>query len=141
MVTTYPYLPETYLEPLTGTIKAFYRPMIRIRISQNKGQISFPFDALVDSGSDRNLFPVYFAKKLRIIIDKNPKVIQGIGGVTVTAYPGKISIWIGTRKYETEADFSPEQKMPLLGRNGFFNLFKSIKFDEKNKFFYIEEYD
>lgn len=139
MVTTYPYLPETYLDPAVKTVKAFYRPMIRIRISQNKGQISFPFDALVDSGSDRNLFPMYFARKLGIIIDKNPKVIQGIGGVTVPAYAGKINIWIGTKKYETEVDFSPEQQMPLLGRNGFFSLFKSIKFDEKNEIFFIEE--
>lgn len=139
MVTSYPYLPETYLDPSSNTIKAFYRPMIRIRISQNKGQISFPFDALIDSGSDRNLFPIYFARKIRMTTNKNPKVIQGIGGVTVNAYAGKINLWIGAKKYETEADFSSEQKMPLLGRNGFFNLFKSIKFDEIKRILYIEE--
>ena len=76
---------------------------------------------------------------MRITINKNHKVIQGIGGVTITAYIGKINIWVGTKKYETEADFSPEQKLPLLGRNGFFNLFKSIKFDENRKILYIEE--
>ncbi|MBI2017887.1 hypothetical protein HYS92_02445 [Candidatus Daviesbacteria bacterium] len=48
-------------------------------------------------------------------------------------------IWLGNKSYETDADFSVKQNIPILGRDGFFNLFKSIKFDEKGQFVYIEE--
>lgn len=50
---------------------------------------------------------------------------------------GKVT---GYSYYKTEADFSPQQKAPLLGRDGFFNFFKSVKFDEKGQFVYIEEF-
>jgi len=136
---TYPYLPELYLDPITKIVKAFYRPMIKVRISQNRGEISESFDALVDSGSDKNLFPIYFANKIRVSLEKNPKKIYGIGNSFIIAYTGRISLWKGVKKYETEADFTPEQRIPLLGRNGFFNLFKSIKFDENDKILYIDE--
>lgn len=105
-----------------------------------KYPFSFPFDALVDSGSDRNLFPSNIATEAGITLDKNKaRKIYGIGNSFTIVYPAKINIWIGIKKYETNVDFSLEQQIPLLGRNGFFNLFKSIKFDENKKFFYIEE--
>lgn len=64
---------------------------------------------------------------------------QRIGKGSIDAYSAKINIWLGTKQYKTEADFSPQQRMPLLGRDGFFNLFKSVKFDEIGQFVYIED--
>lgn len=137
--TGYSYLPDLFLDPKTNSLVEIYRPMLEIRISKDHGQLSLPFDALVDSGSDRNLLPLYFGVQMGISFKKiKAKKIYGIGG-EITAYPAKINIWVGTKKYETEADFSSEQKVPILGRQGFFNHFKSIRFDEKEKFFYIEE--
>lgn len=139
-ITGYSYNPQFFQDPQTGEKIVVYRPMVMIRLSRDRGAISYPFDALIDSGSDRNLFPLYFASFLGIQFKKiKPKRIYGIGGSYVEAYTTKINIWIGTSKYETEADFTPQQKVPLLGREGFFNLFKSIKFDEKGQFVYIEE--
>lgn len=138
-VTGYSYLLDHYIDPETNSLKEVYRPMISIRISKDRGQISPLFDALVDSGSDRNLFPMYFASKIGLNLSKHkPRKVYGIGG-HVISFTARINLWIGSSRYETEADFSSGQQMPLLGRNGFFNLFKSIKFDEKEKFFYIEE--
>lgn len=140
-VTGYSYIPQPFgIDSVTGRLIEIYRPMISIRISKEHGPISLPFDALIDSGSDRNLFPLRFATSIGIQFRKiRPKQIIGIGKVVIDAYTAKINIWLGIKKYETEADFSPQQEIPLLGREGFFNLFKSIKFDEKGQFVYIEE--
>lgn len=140
-ITGYSYVPQPFgMDQVTKSLIEIYRPVISIRISKDHGQISPLFDALIDSGSDRNLFPLRFATSITLKFNKTkPKQIMGIGKVLIGAYPAKINIWIGTKKYETEADFSPQQQAPLLGRQGFFDLFKSVKFDEQGQFVYIEE--
>lgn len=139
-MTGYSYLPQPFQDPETGIVGAIYRPMIAIRISKDRGQISYYFDALIDSGSDRNLFPIQFATGAGIRFKQiKPRKIFGIGEKYIEAYSAKINIWLGVKKYQTEADFSPQQMMPLLGRDGFFNLFSSVKFDELGQFVYIEE--
>lgn len=139
-ITGYSYYPQFFQDPRTKEKRAVYYPFIQIRISTNDKSISYSFDALVDSGSDRNLFPLYFATYLGIHFKGiKPKKIYGIGDSFIEAYTEEINIWLGTKKFETEADFSPQQRAPLLGRDGFFNLFNSIKFDEKGQFVYIEE--
>ncbi len=138
-MTRYPYIPELYYDQIEKAVKEIFRPILRIRISNN-GQISFPFQALIDSGADINLFPMNIASEIGIVLEKDkPRKIYGIGNSFTIVYPAKVILWIGIKKYETVVNFSLEQQLPLLGRNGFFNLLKSVKFDEKNKFLYIEE--
>lgn len=67
-----------------------------------------------------------------------PTYIYGIGDIKFKAYSAKINIWVGNKKYETEADFCHEQQTPLLGRSGFFDLFKSVEFDENRHFIGLE---
>lgn len=139
-ITGYSYIPQVYQNPDTNQFIQVYIPMIPIRISYIHGKISPSFDAVLDSGSDRNLFPVTLARYLNLDFSKvKPNKIYGIGKNYIEAYPAKINIWLETKMYVVEADFSAEQNIPILGRNGFFNLFKSIKFDEKGQFVYIEE--
>jgi len=97
-ITGYSYIPKVYKNPDTNQFVQVYLPMISVRVSINLGQISPSFDAVADSGSERNLFPIFLAKYLRI-------------------------------------DFGKTKP----NRDGFFHLFKSIKFDEKGQFVYIEE--
>lgn len=139
-ITGYSYVPQVYQNPKTNQLIQIYLPMIAIRVSYNQISISPTFDAIVDSGSDRNLFPLTLAKYLGIEFGKaRPNKVYGIGKTHISVYPAKINIWLGSKKYETDADFSTDQRIPLLGRDGFFNLFKSIKFDEKGQFIYIAE--
>lgn len=100
--TGYSYVPQPFgIDPISKKLIEIYRPMISIRISKGHGQISFPFDALIDSGSDRNLFPLKFATAIGIQFKKiKPKQIMGIGKVIVDAYSAKVNIWIGHIKYE-----------------------------------------
>ena len=139
-ITGYSYVPQVYQNLKTQQFTQVYLPMIPIKASLNISQISPQFDALLDSGSDRSLFPMSLARYLGIEFGKNkPNKVYGIGEGYINAYSAKITLWLGTKSYETEADFSQEQNITILGRDGFFNLFKFIKFDEKGQFIYIEE--
>lgn len=134
------YLLQDKIDPNTGQKIGFdARPYIPIRASYAHGNPSQFIDALVDSGSDRNLFPAGLANMLGIKLKKSSKIhINGIGKSSIEAYPAKINLWIQGEKYETDADFSPEQRSLLLGRNGFFNLFENITFDENSQKMIIE---
>lgn len=129
-----PYFAENKLDPQTGNvIGKIFRPYVSIRLSFKHGNPSNFFKALLDSGSDRNLFPMDLGYMLKINFGKiKPVPIQGIGGITINAYPSPVNIWFEGKQYKTDADFSPEHKGTLLlGRQGFFNLFEKISFDEK----------
>ncbi|MBI3443485.1 hypothetical protein HY008_02345 [Candidatus Woesebacteria bacterium] len=117
----------------TGEIYEIYRPTVPLQISY-KGKISFGFQTLVDSGSDRNLFPASLGESIGIDIKKGPKrIIRGIGGFTLTAYFHNVKVHIAGYDFETEVDFSFEHPFPLLGRMGFFRFFKKIEFKEKEQ--------
>lgn len=137
-IISFSYLPQLHEDYKTGELIEIFRPYIPIRISYTRGPLTNYFDALVDSGADRNLLPLNFGEIVGINFKKvKPKIISGIGGVEIKAYPSSVNIWVNNIKYQTEADFSSEQKTPLLGRNGFFNLFKQITFTEKERFIHI----
>ncbi len=127
------YHPFPYIDKKTNTIKDFFRPTVPIQIIY-KGKISYLFQALVDSGSDRNLFPADIGEALGIDI-KNGKQnpIYGIGGIKVIAYTHTVTLVIENYKFETEIDFCYKQKDPLLGRSGFFSHFKRVDFKETKR--------
>lgn len=134
------YLPFNIIDPNTNQlIGEIFRPFISIKLSIEFGKIIFPVEALVDSGADRNLFPLTLGEIIGINFKNNKQItLYGIGGSKIIAYRARLNIWLLGSKYETEADFAPLQKIPILGRSGFFNLFKSIKFREKDRFLDIE---
>ncbi len=117
----------------TGEMVEVFRPTVPIVVS-SKGIPSWEIQALVDSGSDRNLFPAKLGELIGIDIEKGDKrSIQGIGNSNIVSYTHKIRVFIAGHIFETEADFSYDQQSLLLGREGFFNFFKKIEFKEKEK--------
>lgn len=111
-------------------IGEIFAPFIPVRIADDH-RLSSPLHALVDSGAARNLLPAAFGIQIGIDIKKGRLVkLLGIGDIEVTAFTHKIKMYLGLHFFETEADFSFEQKIPLLGRHGFFNLFQAVIFDE-----------
>lgn len=136
----YYYLPDPLMDNSTNTqVGEVFRPKASIRVSYAHGRVSNQLDAIVDSGADGNLFPLRLGTMLGInFIKIKPKIIYGIGGVKVSAYSSSINIWINGTKYSTHADFCDNQHEILLGRQGFFDLFKSINFVENKRFFEIE---
>lgn len=130
------YFPTPTQDPETGQVFQIYRPFIPVQISADNEK-TYAFRALVDSGSDRNLLPAAFGAMIGLDIKKGLKrEIVGIGNSQITAYTWEIELVVlgsSPTTFTTFADFSYEQQIPLLGRDGFFNLFRSIEFRERRK--------
>lgn len=111
-------------------LKEIYFPFIPIRIAYDH-KLGLPFRALVDSGASRSLLPGALGIQVGVNILSGKRVkIFGIGRKEIIAYTHKLKIHLGLLSFETEADFSFDQDIPLLGREGFFDLFQKIIFDE-----------
>ena len=135
------YLPRPLIDPKNKLAQEVFTPYIPIRLSVSHGNPTRLINALVDSGADRNLFPLQLGQLLGINFKKmDPKMIYGIGNSQIKAYTSKINIWVNNSKYSTEADFCSDQQTLILGRQGFFNLFKWLKFDERGRFLYLETF-
>lgn len=143
MLISFPYIPYPEKDIKTGKIIGeVYRPVIPIRIVYKHQFLPYLIDCLVDSGADRNLFPAIFGEMLKIKIKSGkPRKISGIGESEIEAYAHEVTFLVGklgTPKFKTTIDFAYEQKVALLGRNGFFNFFKHINFKEREKTLELE---
>lgn len=105
------YLPRLVIDPKTGRKAEVFTPYVPIRLSVSHNNPTRLIDALVDSGSDCNLFPIQLGEILGINFKKiTSKIIYGIGDVKIKAYTAKVNIWVDNTKYITGADFSAEQQ-------------------------------
>ncbi len=59
---------------------------------------------------------------------------MGIGGKEIKAYAHPVVLFVQGYKIITEADFTDENNIPLLGRDGFMNKFGDIVINEKKKY-------
>lgn len=92
---SYSYLPFDSFDPITNEkVGEIFRPFVSIRLQQGHQQLSIPVDALIDSGADRNLFPLEIGTLfLKMNFRKvKPKIIIGIGNSEFKAYPAKFNI-------------------------------------------------
>lgn len=128
-VASYDYFPRPYL--VKGKLHAIYVPLIDIRLSINHKIYPHGIRCLLDSGADFNLFPADIGEKLGVKIKKGTKrEHMGIGNVGIVAYTCPVKLFVGNYNFNTEADFSYDHKIPILGRNGFFKYFKTVTFNE-----------
>ena len=92
--------------------------------------VTFPFGrylCLVDSGAEFCYFHGKIGELLGLKIKEGKEIkSKGITGHQFTAYLHKIKLKIGGWSYEIEVAFSYDLGTPfgILGREGFFNLFK-----------------
>jgi len=126
-------------DPLTQEIIGeMFFPLVMISIKYGH-RYSRPFLALVDSGSDRNLLPADIGESIGISFKKSKFItIGGIGSAQVKAFPKQVKLKIDSNEYTVSADFCFEQRIALLGRDGFFNLFQSVTFNEKTHYLDIK---
>src|SRR3989344_2613290 len=107
------------------------KPFIDIQVNY-RHQRMIGIRALVDSGSDYNLFPGAICEALGIKIKKGKLLpIYGIGmKEPIPAYRHfGIKIFMEGMNFDTFADFSLEHEVSILGQNGFFDKFEKITFD------------
>ena len=116
------------------------RPVIPIvlRNVRDLGTPAIAYEALVDSGSDRNIFPAEIADLLGIDLTNDPTAV--VGGVVadvrrpVYFHPIEIEVGgLGGPAFMTTAGFMSEfykGGYGLLGRKGFFDEFNFVKFKD-----------
>lgn len=109
-------------------------PLIDLVINYKRGQMMNVL-ALVDSGASVNLFPASLGEKLGINIRKGKEYkIAGIGDAQIESFSHEgIGIFVEGHKIETNAYFSYQQQIPLLGQNGFFDKCNLVSFDRKEE--------
>ena len=118
------------------------RPVIPIvlRNVRDPGTPAIAYEALVDSGSDRDTFPGEIADLLGIDLTNDPTAIRYVGGVVanmrrpVYFHPIEIEVGgLGGPAFWTVVGFMPQFSKAgygLLGRNGFFDVFTFVKFKD-----------
>jgi len=128
--TNLPVVDET--GKITGSVA---RPIIDFLLNYKHGKIIGPFRALLDSGSDYNLFPAEIADILGIRVVKGAlRVTEGIGGKIVKTYRHSgIKMFVEGHSFETSIDFSKEVSVPLLGQQGFFDKINNVSFYRKEE--------
>jgi hypothetical protein len=99
------------------------RPRIPVRLRYGNRYIDL--FALIDSGADECLFPVEVARALRIDLrQEKSHQYAGIGAGAVTAFFETVTIEVGGWPFSVYVGFSDSPSVvPILGQNGFFNLF------------------
>lgn len=131
----YDFEPELVIDPETKRPNFMYRPYMFVKL-QHKKHISSNFiKALVDSGSDYNVFPSSFATEIGIDYKKGDKykTSSGIGPVTIYTYGHIVYIDCDIKRFDAVIFFADEVRIPILGRHGFFHCFKNIEFNVKEK--------
>lgn len=127
---------EFEVEPSSTTSrkKILLRPIIPVIILKDKRFVGY--QALVDSGSDYNIFEAGVAQLLKIKLSTGHKrQMSGISGEKVKGYEHIVRLKIAGKEFKEKIIFSnqiPENSFGVLGNEGFFNHFK-VDFDYKNK--------
>ena len=108
--------------------KYILRPIIPVSL-KNK-QFSIRYEALVDSGSDFNIFPTEIAQRLNIDL-KNSQTIHfsGVEDSPIEGYIARVLLSINHENFKTNVVFADlPNASGILGQNGFFDIF-SVKFN------------
>lgn len=99
------------------------------------------FSALIDSGADFSIFPMYAAIALGINIKKLKKIqAEAADGDFFDIYKTTLEAKINNIFFQLPIGFSEKPNVnPLIGREGFFDTFK-ITFDHKKRLTIINKY-
>lgn len=92
------------------------------------------FKALLDSGAGLNIFPGELGQIIGLnVINDKVVSIGGLSGHSFEAYLHEVVLGVGEWRFNTYACFTFAEIMcPVLGREGFFELFE-IKIDYLKK--------
>jgi len=114
------------------------RPMLSVWLSHGDKKIHTL--ALLDSGADDCLFPALLGREIGLNVEEGKKqFFSGVGSAGNVSYFHKVKIAFKLNEhpfeFECHAGFSTAMdlvKFGLLGRYGFFDLFKRVSFDSEN---------
>lgn len=138
-VLKYEYTPLFRLDPVSKDYFAVFVPFVPIRLSMNYRISQSLINCLFDTGADVSLFPATMATSLGVNLKKGKLVEHmGIGDVSLLAYRHRVKLFVDAYRFNTFADFSEQQGLPLLGRITFAEHFKKVCLHGKGADAYIE---
>lgn len=99
------------------------------------------FSALVDSGADFSIFPVYAAIALGLNLKKLKKIkAESANGDLFDIYKTTLEAKINNIFFQLPIGFSEKPNInPLIGRAGFFDTFK-VTLDQKKRITILNSY-
>ena len=146
-------LPYTKIEiPPRGSFpaKTLYSPLVKTFLFYENKKPIFSFDSVIDSGADFCVFPAEFGEMIGLTVEAGQHLPSfGVGGKD-TLFFHKIKVGIIMRneiekdeiwKFECTAGFSRtmnKKGVGLLGREGFFDLFKEVSFNQNARMFRLK---
>lgn len=134
---TYREIPILF-SPASKRKRFIYRPIIPVILVRDKGLVGY--EALIDSGSDYNVFDASVADILGIKVSAGFKrQIIGIGEQRLRGYEHNVTLKIAGKQYKTKVIFSkhiPPNSFGILGNEGFFNHFK-VTFNCSKRYFEV----
>ena len=127
--------------------KVIHVPVLKTALFYKNKERQFFLDSLVDSGDDFCVFPANAGKAIGVDIYEGESVVTfGIGGKE-TLYFHKVMIEViineQSWKFECRAGFSSKlnaKGIGFLGRDGFFDLFQEVSFNQQVKMFRLKEF-
>lgn len=122
------------------TQRSIITPLIRCSLIFQGRQLPFTFLAVVDSGADHCAFPAVIGRQASIPIESGKRHrFTGVGGEGL-AYFHQVTVQVLIEgrawRFDCYAGFTPALDplgIGLLGRDGFFELFEEIIFDQKRR--------
>ena len=144
---TVPYQEIQIPAEANSPAKTIYSPILRTSLFYKNQERLFYFDSIVDSGADFCVFPAALGEIIGLDVYEGKHVSSfGVGGKE-TLYFHKVTVEITIKneswKFECQAGFSMKMNakgIGFLGRDGFFNLFQEVTFNQSVKMFRLKEF-
>lgn len=132
--------PDLSFNRATQQWEFMYRPYLFVKLINRKRSSGNVIKTLVDSGSDHNIFPAEFATEIGLNYKKGTKrETTAVNEYAFVVYGNRVKVEYDGKTFETIIYFGDNVKIPVLGRNGFFNYYRKVSFDVKNKVFELLE--
>ncbi len=127
--------------------KIIYSPILKTSLFYKNKERLFYFDSIVDSGADFCVFPAALGEIVGLDVYGGRNVSSfGVGGKeTLYFHKVKVEVIINDEswKFECQVGFSTKMNskgVGFLGREGFFDLFQEIAFNQRAKMFRLKEF-
>ncbi len=135
--------------PAQGDVpaKTIHVPVLKTTLFYKNDKWLFDFDSIVDSGADFCVFPAKMGTAIGLdVYGGESATTNGIGGKE-TLYFHKVRAEVLIKDepwtFECRAGFSTKlntKGIGFLGRDGFFDLFQEVAFNQKAKMFRLKEF-
>ena len=96
--------------------------------------------AMVDSGADDTIFPMYVARDLGLMpAGDSREMMRGLTGAVAPIYRWDVTLQFSFGSFRVRAGFCDALRIGILGQNGFFDQAR-VMFDRRSRLFTVDPY-